>query len=265
MYPIRFAGENDTNSRSANIWHHAEPILSNLARGDRQLVLAHQRYRFDGALDDEEYVETQATAGTFVRVAPTDATPGFARLDSGSTTENQGCQVQFGVADTAVIPAFIPVANTTIFFELMCRFNEAPATSPPDAFLGLSAVDTSIIASGANSSPNHVGFELINEDATLDFVSEKAGSRDTNSDVATLAEDTWYKFGFIVHGVTKIESFVDGTIDATKMTDTDDLPIVAMAPSLVCQASGTAAAQPEIDIRWMEVLQVNGLMPGLGA
>lgn len=267
MYPIRFAGENDTLGPSANIWHHTVPLIAAHQRGEYGAVYAYQHDDFSKALDDEEYVVTQAGAGTFLRVTPTNAATSrnVARIDVASTTENQGINVQYGLASAAAIPAFIPLAGHTIFFECMLRFNESLTTSPPDFFVGLSEADTTIIASGANSSANHVGFEIIDEDGTLDFVSEKASSRDKDDTVTTVVEDTFYKLGFIIHGVTKIEKFIDGVVDPTVMTDTNDLPIVAMAPSFVAQASGTASAQPEVDIDWWQCLQVPALMPGLNA
>ena len=39
-------------------------------------------------------------------------------------------------------------------------------------FVGLSEVDTTIIDSGANSSANHIGFELVDDNLEIDFHSE---------------------------------------------------------------------------------------------
>ena len=231
--------DNSNRGRSNDLWLNCprHEILSDKTFG----YFARDHFN-KGALDADQYVLTQATAGTFTQG---DAEGGVGVLDAGSTTENQGIQIQHGQGEWV-----LPVAGAKIWFE--CRWKHVDAaTSVADAFIGLSENDTSIIASGANSSANHVGFELINEDLTLDFVSEKATSRETDADVVTLVADTYVKTGFYIDGVTSITHYVNGASSGT-VTDTDDIPIVEMRPSFVCQASGTAAANPTIHIDWWE-------------
>ena len=249
---VQYAGEHDTGrGPSFNLWNRYQSAIDEIQRGN----LSRGQFFCEDFTEDitGKYVVTQSTAGTLVI---TDGFGGIGRFDSGSTTTAQGINVQ-GPDNNHATPAaaeiWLPVASQQIVFEARVRFNEDPAASPPDFFLGLSEKDTSLIATGANSSANHVGFELINEDATLDFVNEKAGTRSTTSDVKTLVEDTWYKLGFEILALDRIKMYIDGVLYTTEVTS--NIPIVELAISLSCLASGTAAAQPEVDCDWIQVLQ----------
>lgn len=235
---------NFARERSHKIWQNADLIgaINDPSGG----LLVHDDFH---ELLTGRHVVTNATAGTFQLA---DGRHGIARLDAASTTANQGVEVQRLTANGGEI--FKPEASSRIYFEARVRLNESPATSPPDMFIGLSERDTTIIASGANSSANHIGFELINEDATLDFVTENAGTRATYADVKTLAEDTWYKLGFVVDGTGTVKYYVDGELIGT-VTGSTSIPVLEMAPSLACKVSGTAAAQPELDIDWWTIYQ----------
>lgn len=184
------------------------------------------------------YTETQATAGAF---ALTDAAGGVAEADSGSTTQHQGITVQ------KPGELFIPQSGSKIWME--ARFKVDVVSTPPQVFIGLSEEDTTLIASGANSSTNHIGFESI-ADAGVDvkFVTEKAGSRGALDDITALEADTYIKLGFRVTETGKIEVYINGEKYATLFEDSDDIPIVEMTPSLVCQTDGTT--QPKLYIDW---------------
>jgi hypothetical protein len=195
--------------------------------------------------NDTTYAIDNATAGTFLM---TDLAGGVAKADSASTTTAQGVNVQ--VASGATGAAFIPAADTNIWFEARIEHVTSISADVADLFIGLSEVDASVIASGANSSANHIGFELISEDAILTFENEKAGSRTSIAAVHTLVASEYVKLGFKVTGVTQIELYVNGVVFATKSIT--NLPIVAMTPSLACVCSGTASVDPEVNIDWWE-------------
>lgn len=190
---------------------------------------------------------TQATAGTAVPLA---GTGGLLELDSGSTTADQGIQVQLGGS------SFIASANTKLYFET--RVKVIDTIDKCQFFAGLSEVDTSLFASGENSSANHIGFEmgattLAAVGGKLQFYGEKAGTRGTVASVKTLAEDTWTTIGFRVNGVTSIDIFVDGEDFGTQLL-TANIPIVNMTPSLLCQSEGTN--DPIVTSDWVACAQV---------
>lgn len=193
------------------------------------------------------YTATQQTQGTF---ALDDAEGGVALADCNSTTATQGINVQLS---STVGERFIAATGSKIWFE--ARVKAADIATGPEFFLGLSEIDTTIIASSANSSANHVGWESTTDDGVLLFFGEKAGTR--NSALAsphTLVDDTYVKLGFFVDGVDKVEHYVDGTLQTTTLA-TANIPIVAMTPSLVCQSGGTT--DPIVHLDWWECFVEN--------
>lgn len=194
--------------------------------------------------DTHGWVLTQATAGT---VAPDAAAIGGAvLLDSNSTTNNQGVQIQYGGAVGAA--SFIASASSKIYFEARVKIADIGSTTC-QMFAGLAVVDTSVLASAANSTANHIGFEAINTTA-MGIHSEKAGSRSSTAAVHTVVDDAYVKLGFVVDGLTKITPFVNGV---AKAAITTNIPIVGMTPSFVCHSSGTT--DPIVHVDWVACYQ----------
>jgi len=195
--------------------------------------------------DTHGWVLTQATAGT---VAPDAAAIGGAvLLDCNSTTNNQGVQIQYGGAVGAA--SFIASAASKIYFEARVKIADIGSTTC-QMFAGLAIVDTSVFASAANSTANHIGFEAINTTA-MGIHSEKAGSRSSTAAVHTVVDDDYVKLGFVVDGLTKITPYVNGV---AKTAITTNIPIVGMTPSFVCHSSGTT--DPIVHVDWVACYQV---------
>lgn len=195
------------------------------------------------------YTATQATAGTFLI---TDAEGGVADADCNSTTVTQGINVQ---ASSTVGERFLPQADDIIYFEARVKATDfTPDSTGPEFFLGLSVIDTSIIADSANSSANHIGFESVTDDGVLLFHSESAGSRSSTTTPKTLANATYVNLGFKVTGTSLIEVFVDGVKFGE--TITSNIPTTEMVPSLVCQSDGTVDTIVSID--WWRCAQYQG-------
>jgi hypothetical protein len=194
--------------------------------------------------DTHDWVLTQATAGT---VAPDVAAIGGAvLLDCNSTTNNQGVQIQLGGAVGAA--SFIASAASKIYFEARVKIADIGSTTC-QMFAGLAIVDTSVFASAANSTANHIGFEAINTTA-MGIHSEKAGSRSSTAAVHTVVDDDYVKLGFVVDGLTKITPYVNGVAQTAITTN---IPIVAMTPSFVCHSSGTT--DPILHVDWVACYQ----------
>jgi len=194
--------------------------------------------------DTHDWVLTQATAGT---VAPdTAAIGGAVLLDCNSTTNNQGVQIQLGGAVGAA--SFIASAASKIYFEARVKIADIGSTTC-QMFAGLAVVDTSVFASAANSTANHIGFEAINTTA-MGIHSEKAGSRSSTAAVHTVVDDDYVKLGFVVDGLTKITPYVNGV---AQTAITSNIPIVGMTPSFVCHSSGTT--DPIVHVDWVACYQ----------
>jgi len=194
--------------------------------------------------DENKWVLTQATAGT--AALDVAAKGGVLLLDCNSTTNNQGVQIQLGGAAGAA--SFIASAASKIYFEARVKIADIGSTTC-QMFVGLAEVDTSVLASAANSTANHIGFEAINTTA-MGIHSEKAGSRSSTASVHTVVDDDYVKLGFIVDGLTKITPFVNGVAQTAITTN---IPIVAMTPSFVCHSSGTT--DPIVHVDWVACYQ----------
>ena len=226
---------------SPNIWSQAPLVQINSGAIDEGFGIIDDFLTFD---DENKWVLTQASAGT--AALDVAAKGGVLLLDSASSTNNQGVQIQLGGAAGA--SSFIANANSKIYYEARVKIADIGSTTC-QMFAGLAIVDTSLFASAANSTANHIGFEAINTTA-MGIHSEKAGSRSSTAAVHTVVDDTYVKLGFVVDGLTKITPYVNGV---AKDAITTNIPIVAMTPSFVCHSSGTT--DPIVHIDWVACFQ----------
>lgn len=210
---------------SANLWASC-PLLEYLHDPMIGFMVDERWDSYDAAATTGDYVLTQATTGT---AAISTAAPGVLELDSNSTTATQGANLQ------RVKSVFKPAADKHIWAEFKIKIVDT--YDKCELFVGLSDVETGIIAASANASDNHIGWQCVTDDGVLLFSSEKAGTGATKA-AATIAEDTYIKLGFYVNGVTEIEQYVNGALTGTNHV-TANIPVVALVPSFVCQSGGT--------------------------
>ena len=198
------------------------------------------------AFDDASarWLLTQASAGTVAMDVA--AQGGVLLMDSNSTTNNQGVQIQMGGAIAA--SSFIASAASKIYYEARVKIADIGSTTC-QMFAGLAEVDASVFASAANSTANHIGFEAINTTA-MGIHSEKATSRSSTAAVHTVVDDDYVKLGFVVDGLTKITPFVNGV---AQTAITSDIPILGMTPTFVCHSSGTT--DPILHVDWVACYQ----------
>ena len=196
--------------------------------------------------DDASYrwLLTAATSGTSI-MDPA-AKGGVLLLDTGAATINQGPQIQAGGAIAA--SSFIASASSNIYFETRLKLVTIGSTTL-HFFGGLSEVLATTLASAANTSTNHVGFEAINT-TTLSYVHEKAGTRVSDTSAGTIADGTYIKLGFLIKGLTSITPFVDG-IAGTEQTAS--IPIVAMTPTIAVHSAATT--RPVAHVDWVACIQ----------
>ena len=226
---------------SPNIWSQSPLTQLSVGGIDEGFGIIDDFLTFD---DENKWVLTQASAGT--AALDVAAKGGVLLLDSASSTNNQGVQIQLGGAAGA--SSFIANANSKIYYEARVKIADIGSTTC-QMFAGLAIVDTSLFASAANSTANHIGFEAINTTA-MGIHSEKAGSRSSTAAVHTVADDAYVKLGFVVDGLTKITPYVNGV---AKDAITTNIPIVGMTPSFVCHSSGTT--DPIVHVDWVACYQ----------
>ena len=206
-------------------------------------------------LGEGPWVGTQyGSAGALVETA---GKGGVITLDSASASDDKGVQIQYGGA--AAVSSFIPNANAKIYYETRLKVVDITSGSDVDGidlFVGLAAALTTIINANANTSPNHIGFEHLESLAgSVSFVSEKAGSRATETGVDTLVDGTFVKLGFIVDGLTSITPYVNGVAGTAITTN---VPIVEMTPSFVSQ-SNALAVDPITHVDWVACIQAEDI------
>lgn len=210
---------------SANLWKSC-PLLEYQHDPMIGFMVDERWDSYNAAATTGDYVLTQATAGT---AAISTAAPGVLEIDCNSTTATQGVNLQ------RVKSVFKPAADKHIWAEFKVKVVDT--YDKAELFVGLSDVETGIIASSANASDNHIGWQCVTDDGVLLFSAEKAGTGATKA-AATIAEDTYIKLGFYVNGVTEIEQYVNGVLTGTNHV-TANIPVVALVPSFVCQSGGT--------------------------
>lgn len=210
---------------SANLWKTC-PLLEYMFDPQIGFLVDERWDRYDAAATTGDYVLTQATTGA---AAISTAAPGVLELDSNSTTGSQGANLQ------RVKSIFVPAAGKHIWAEFKVKVVDT--YDKVEFFCGLSDVETAILASSANASDNHIGWQCVTTDGVLLFSAEKAGTGATKA-ATTLVEDTYVKLGFYVNGVTEVEQYINGVLTGTNHA-TANIPVVALCPSFVCQSDGT--------------------------
>lgn len=211
------------------------PVAELIENPDRGL------YYFNDFVEDlSGWTETQATSGTIA--VDTDEAYGAIILDGGATTNDQGIQAQSSNCCT-------PTASSEIYFE--CRVKSANSDSW-QGIIGLADDDTTVMASGENSTANHIGFEAnaTTQAATasrVDFYNESGGTRTSTSTVHTFVDGTYVNLGFYVKGTERIDIYVDGVLNATQPST--NIPTADMALTLACLVEGSN--QPTLTFDWI--------------
>lgn len=193
----------------------------------------------------EGWVITQVTTGTLSFVS---AEGGELKADSaGSTTADDGVQAQ--LPNCAVTPA----AGKTIWFEARVKMNDAT----DQYFVGLAAVDTTLIASGAiDDVSDKCGFfhHAASTDNKISSITARAAADDATADVAANVDATYMTVGFRITGLTSVEFYVNGVLVETGSTAAN-IPNALMCLSLVSQIEGTGA-DAELSVDWVKIAQL---------
>jgi hypothetical protein len=196
---------------------------------------------FNKAATDGDYVGTQATAGS---AAISTTVPGSLLLDAGDSTAHHGYQIQ------RLKAAFIPAAGKDLWFEAKILLGTALTI---EAFVGLAASDTTIIAAGAMSTNNRIGWTGVAGDGVMQFDCDKAGTGNQTTGT-TLSITVPHKLGFYYDGTADtVQQFIDGVAVGSAIATTY-IPKLVVYPSFVCQSTGTS--EPTMTIQGYRVFQL---------
>lgn len=236
---LHFRHDDYSPAEGKSLWEDC-PLLAHRSDPYVGTLLDEQWVGYDAAATSGDYVLTQATQGTG---AISTAEEGVLELDANSTTATQGANLQ------RVKSVFIPKAGSKIYAEFEVKIVDT--FDKAEIFVGLSDVETGIIATSANASDNHIGWQCVTDDGVLLFTSEKAGTGATSAAV-TIAEATYVRLGFVVDGVTSVQQYVNG-VAVGDAHETANIPVVALVPSFVCQSGGSN--DPVMHVRPYRIFQ----------
>ena len=187
------------------------------------------------------YTLTQATTGTAV-ISTTEI--GTLSVDAGATTAHQGANIQ------RLKAMILPAANKDIWAEFKIKTSFLTL----EAFIGLKASNTTIIASGSLNGQNHIGWSTVTGDGVLLQVADKAGTALTPAAATTLVAATYTTLGFRYNGTSDtVQQYINGVATGAAVP-TANIPKVALYPSFVCQTTGTS--QPVMAISAYKIFQL---------
>lgn len=236
----------DRTAYRNGVWGDA-PLLGRLFDPSFAVWLDEQFTGYNAAATTGDWTLTQATSGT----AAIDTTvPGALLIDAGAATDNQGVNLQ------RLKTAFVPAAGKSLWYETKVTLSAAtPPVTRAQLFIGLAASDTTVIAGGAVSTQNHLGF-LIADGGLLvsTFSADKAGVATTNTG-HTFVPATAVKLGFRFDGAADtVTPYVNGVALTGSAIATANIPKAALFPTYVVQSDGTD--RPTLLVEGLRVLQL---------
>jgi hypothetical protein len=233
----RFYDNNLSAYAKTSLWNTC-PILEADSDPTLLFTINEQWGSYNAQATTGDYVLTQATTGS---AAISTAEQGVLAIDSGSTTANQGANLQ------RIKSAFYPATGKAIWAEFRVKLVTSLSAQ---VFIGLCASDTTIIASGALSIVSAIGFSSITGDGVL-LQNCTASSTTTTAAATTLVAGTYQNLGFYFNGST-VQFYVNGAPKGSAISA--NVPTgVALYPSLVCQSNGTT--QPKLYSNGYRIVQ----------
>jgi hypothetical protein len=170
-------------------------------------------------------------------------------LDAGATTANQGANLQ------RLKSLFLPAAGKSIWAEFIVTLTAAaPPVTKAQLFVGLAASDTTIIAAGAQTTNNRIGWQILAAgNLTTGFTVDKAGVASLTAG-PTLVDATKIRLGFRYDGAADtLQQYVNGVATGAVIA-TANIPKAAIYPSFVCQSDGVD--RPNLFLHAYRVIQL---------
>lgn len=150
-----------------------------------------------------------------------------------------------------------PEAGDKVYFEARVKMNDTSALIS-QFYIGLAGVDTTLIAAGVlDDTVDKAGFFRQGDTTAdkLECVTARTSAEDVTADVATVADNTYVKLGFVIDGLTSIKFYVNGVLVETGTTAAN-IPNAVMCLSYVAQTEG-ASKDAELSVDWVRVAQSN--------
>lgn len=195
------------------------------------------------------YVVTTVNSGNIEAVV--DEQGGVLQVSSGgNNATDDGANVQLQNC------MFKSAAGVRIFFEARCKMTD---TGDDQYYIGLAGVDTTLIAAGImDDAVDKCGFYRIAA-TTADkicTITARTSADDATADVATIADATYVKLGFVINGLTSVKFYVNGTLVETGTT-VANIANAVMCLSYAAQVEQTSS-DADLEIDWVRIAQVGG-------
>ena len=195
------------------------------------------------------YTTAQAASSNGTIAISSAAQGGVLLLDSESTTQHHG--VTMHKNDTL----FKCAADKDLWFE--ARFKIADTAGKCQMFVGLSKIDTALIASGDldNTNNDYIGVAMEASAAgSLSFYACKDGTEQSDT-ATTLTTGAYVRVGFKVLGTDTIKAYVnDEEVTLSSVTSAVIPTTDALAPMFICQSDGTN--DPIMHLDFYKVVQL---------
>lgn len=202
------------------------PIINYFLDPTLAVLLDDPFVSYDATATTGDWTGTQATAGS---AAISTVYPGALLMDAGDTTAHHGFQIQRKKAN------FLPASGKDLWFEVLLR----PSFLTGEFFAGLAAVDTTIIAAGAQSTNNRIGWTGVAGDGVLSFDCDKAGVSSQTTGV-TLSTSAFKAIGFFYDSsADTVQQYIDGVAVGSAIATTYIPKAAVICPSFVCQNQGS--------------------------
>ena len=224
---------------STSLWNTC-PLMEDESAIDILATCNEQWMGFNTVATTGDYTLTTVTSGT---AAISTTEQGVLQLDAGAATANQGCNLQRQKSN------FVPALTRDIWAEFRVKL---VTSINSQFFVGLAAVNTTVIASGALNTANCIGFSSITNDGVILATGIKASAAATQA-ATTMVAGTYQNLGFYYNSTADtIQFYVNGKTKGAVMA-TANVPKVALSPTFVNQGGGSG--QPVLYCNAYRVMQ----------
>lgn len=192
--------------------------------------------------DFDAFLLTDGTTAQWTVTAASTGTAALAAANNGTLVLTAANTDEDLIQAQRTTATWLPVAGKKTFFKARLKVLTAAAT---DFFVGLSVVDTSLIAASAIGTTECMGFFKAAAASTCTFYNRLDGTTGSTSaaSIGAVADDTFFTVGFYYDGVDKVHYAFNDVILGSVSGAATYLPNTVMTPSVALAQEGTPGAQ----------------------
>lgn len=199
--------------------------------------------KFHSYMEDfDAFLLTDGTTAQWTVTAASTGTAALTAVNGGALLLTTADADEDLIQAQRTTATWLPVAGKKTFFKARLKVLTAAAT---DFFVGLSVIDTSLIAASAIGTTEAIGFFKAAAATTCTFYNRLDGTTGSTSasSIGTVADDTFFTVGFYYNGVDKVYYMFNDVILGSVSGAATYLPNTVMSPSVALAQEGTPGAQ----------------------